>query len=230
MARTETPTVTVGGLVYRLPHLDLFRPLTTPERDRLKASVAEHGVLHAVVTYDSHTFGKRCVIDGANRLMICHELEKFAPVKHRGELTDDTARELAVASNVDRRHLSVKLQMEVRAERVERVKEAKRAGASLRQIAQAEGVSHVQIRRDLGGEGVTPVTPEPAPEPTDPLTAARTSLDRLRAALDALTGSDLAPHLLRLIRRHEVEPAGLVAKLEAVLADLEAERVCGFEV
>jgi len=220
----------VGGLVYRLPYLDLLRPLTEPERERLKASVAEHGVLHAVITYDSYTYGKRCVIDGANRLMVCQELGKFAPVKHRGELTDAHAQELAVASNVARRHLSVELQMAARAERIERVKEAKRTGASLRKIARVEGVSHVQVRRDLEGEGVTPVTPDPLPESPDSLTAARTSLDRLRAALDALMGSELAPHLLRLLRRHEAEPAGLVAKLEAALADLEVERACGFEV
>ena len=158
---TDVTTIRYEGLLYRLPFAHLFRPHTPLERERLVASIRQEGVLDRIVTYDSPTHGKRCVIDGATRLELAIELKLAAiPVQHKGALDDETAERLAIAYNTARRHLTPAEQQEQRQARIARVAAARSAGESLRAIAQREEVSHEQVRRDLEeAAGVTPVTP-----------------------------------------------------------------------
>jgi hypothetical protein len=61
----------------------------------------------------------------------------------------------------DRRHITQEEREQARAERVERVAKKRREGKSTRQIAEDEGVSHVQVFRDVKEATVTGVTVEP---------------------------------------------------------------------
>ena len=51
-----------------------------------------------VLTYDSSTWGRRCVIDGASRLELAAAIATdetthlAVPVQHLGDLTDDAAK------------------------------------------------------------------------------------------------------------------------------------------
>jgi hypothetical protein len=159
------PGVRLDGAMYRFVFAALFRRHTPVERARLEASIRRHGVRVRVLTYDSPTWGRRCVIDGVSRLELAAEIATdetihlAVPVQHLGELSDDVARELALTLNSDRRHLTPEEQQAARRERVDRVAAARAEGDSLRTIAEREGVSEKQVREDLkaaGAEGSAP--------------------------------------------------------------------------
>lgn len=197
---TEPPTVFVGGLTYRLPfameHEPLFRPWTPAERADVRESMLKispkgrpQGIMGRIVTYDSPTWGLRCVIDGANRLRLLAELLNEFPdltfpqlnPQDRGRLTDEHARDIATDLNLCRRHLTPAEQHEHRQRRITRVVLAHTAGQSLRAIAADQGVSLGQVQADLADSvpadvaeltpahldvsiqvpGVYPYTPEP---------------------------------------------------------------------
>jgi hypothetical protein len=161
----DIPTVRLDGATYRFVFAALFRPHTPAERGRLLASIRRHGVRVRVLTYDSPTWGRRCVVDGASRLELAAEIATdeathlTVPVQHLGDLTDDAARELALTLNADRRHLTPEEQQAARRDRIRRVVEGRADGDSLRTIAAREGVSEKQVREDLkaaGAEGSAP--------------------------------------------------------------------------
>jgi hypothetical protein len=176
------PTVRLDGATYRFVFAALFRRHTPAERARLEASIRRHGVRVRVLTYDSPTWGRRCVVDGASRLELAAEIANdeathlSIPVQHLGDLTDDAARELALTLNADRRHLTPEEQRAARCERIERVTAARAEGDSLRMIAEREGVSEKQVREDLraaGAEGSAPERVRGADGKSYPATAPR---------------------------------------------------------
>lgn len=149
---------------FATPFTELFRVLTPAEDRELRSSIESKGVIHPVIVYQSKKHGS-AIIDGLNRARIAEELGVEFPVDDRGELSDDEAKVLAEELNHCRRHLSPSdwRQMAAdRAERIERVVARRSQGASMRTIAEEEGVSHPQVIRDLNsstGTGV-PVGPE----------------------------------------------------------------------
>lgn len=227
--KPDLPSVVYHGQTYWLPFADALRKLNTRERRLLRATIVLYGVLDPVMTYDSPTHGERCVIDGANRLRIGVELQKHVPIKHFGPMSDVEAWERAEAKNFARRQISqavLRTHDNDRVARIERVKLAILAGASLRDAARAESISHETVRRYLSqDENVTVTVADPSEQP-DPLTTARSALAQCRDSVAMVLGSDLGPHLTRVLERHGATNA--LAVTDAALADLEYERAIGF--
>jgi pyruvate/2-oxoglutarate dehydrogenase complex dihydrolipoamide acyltransferase (E2) component len=99
------------------------------------------------------------ILDGRNRYRACRDLGVEPWFTNLPENTDP---EQYVRTHNDlRRHLTPEEQEERRAEQIAREQEKAAAGMSLRAIAEEEGVSHEQVRRDLQREGVKHVTPAP---------------------------------------------------------------------
>lgn len=152
--RPKLQTVTHGLKTFALPFAELFRPLTAAEDAALRASARAVGIGHPVFTYDSDTFGRDCVIDGANRLRIASEEELDIRIE-KLRVTDEVARTLAEDLNAVRRQVTPQEAKEARARRIGQVAEMRQAGQSLRAIAAEVGVSVPQVRRDLEEAGVT---------------------------------------------------------------------------
>lgn len=241
-APAEVPTVRLNGLPFRLPFAGLFRPHSDSERIALVDSIRRHRVTVRVITYDSLKYGKRCVIDGATRLSIAAELGLWAvPVHHRGDLTDDEARELAVSLNADRRHLTPEEQAAARAKRNAEIIQSAETGDSLRTLADRYGLNHSTIDKILqaagfdrsevrkrvkgrDGKSYAAAGKKRVRPPVSPLELARRSADALREALDQVLAGELAPRLRHLLDRHQAEPSNPpLAFLAAALNDLAAE-------
>lgn len=176
-------TLTVGGTVYHLTLAGRFRPHTPAELQAIKESVRAGGIRRDVRTYRDTTLGlDNCVLDGIARLTVAKDLGLDAvPVKKCGSLTTEEAYREAIVHNDHRRHDSPEELQKRRRERVERVAGLRAAGKSLPVIAELEGVSIAQVRRDLDehsglpggkpepkseGAGVLGGTPAPAPAAT----------------------------------------------------------------
>lgn len=153
-------TVTVNGFVYAAPFADRYRPLSVPEYQTLAGSVALHGVLDPVHTYDSPGHGP-AIIDGVNRAEIAATHKLTVPVKHLGKLTDEDAARLADEKHLGRRNLTPEDYVRLRAERIIRVVDKRTEGKSLRTIADEEDVSESQVRNDLKAAGAQGCAPEP---------------------------------------------------------------------
>jgi hypothetical protein len=128
-----TPThnaVTVGGRTFHVLFPDLLRPLTAEERAGLREDISRRGVITPVVVDQDNG-----IIDGINRLTLAAELGLDAgaiPVDVRRGLTPSQKRDLAVALNEHRWHLSVEDLQRLRQERLRRVAEKRREGKSTR--------------------------------------------------------------------------------------------------
>jgi hypothetical protein len=242
------PSVRLDGVTYRLVFAALFRRHTPAERVRLATSIRRHGVRVRVLTYDSSTWGRRCVIDGASRLELAagadESVNLTVPVQHLGDLTDEAARELALTLNADRRHLTPEEQHAARRERIERVAAARAAGDSLRTIAEREGVSLGQVQRDLSdgesgvsgdtpvagsGSGVSPDTPTGGVSGDTPARVRGADgksypATRPHRPDDAgVSGDTPAPHEpLRPQERHLAQARTALARLRAALEELLA--------
>ena len=131
----------------------LLRPLTREERVALKDSIKRNGV-KVPIEYDE----SGNVLDGHHRLEICAELgiTDFPHVSRIG-MNEEEKIEHIIALNSARRHLTLEDMMAARKERIVRVEQAREQGKSLRAIAEEEGVSLAQVRRDV--TGVPPGTP-----------------------------------------------------------------------
>lgn len=96
------------------------------------------------------------ILDGRNRSIAAKEA-KVKPLYVQFTGTEEEARWFAMRANEERRHLAQDWLQRRRKERIERVAQRRQEGASTRQIAEEEGVTHTQIQRDLkesGGTGV----------------------------------------------------------------------------
>lgn len=157
----EIATLRFDGKTFKFPFAGLFRRHTPQERSALAASIREHKVLGRVVTYDSTTHGKRCVIDGQTRLEIAGQIGLVTvPVHHRGELSDERAGREATALNLARRHLSPEEQEAYRLGRNRDIVADRLDGDSLGVIAERHGLSRESVRKILEEAGVNHLTPE----------------------------------------------------------------------
>jgi hypothetical protein len=160
----DTPkTVIIGDKWYHLPFADLI-PFDPEQDAALGREIAEAGeVLVPVIANKGKSTGRQVwVTDGAHRVLHCARL-RLDPPPVRYRRFEDEAEELdfVLRVNLHRRHLSPQQLEQERQKRIERVAELRRRGESLRAIAEAEGVSHEQVRRDLQDAVVTGVTTEP---------------------------------------------------------------------
>jgi ParB-like chromosome segregation protein Spo0J len=162
------PTITYRGRTFTVPFRSLFHALSAQEREGLRASIRKFGITHKVIHDEDDG-----LIDGDHRLQIAVEEGVSVPFELRAGLTYEEKLSLAKSLNEDRRHLTAAARKEANAQaeklRKARVAEAREQGKSLRTIAKEEGVSHVQVIRDLKEQVVRPVPPDtpvsPAPAP-----------------------------------------------------------------
>lgn len=102
------------------------------------------------------------ILDGRNRYIACVDADVL-PLLVEFPGTEDEAREFVQTANEERRHLAAEWLAARRAERVERVAASRVDGKSLRTIAEEEGVSQSQVRRDIE-ESLDLGAPPGAPE------------------------------------------------------------------
>jgi ParB-like chromosome segregation protein Spo0J len=152
---TTAETINIGEKTYSLLFPDLVRPLTNREYQDLKDSIAKHHIRNPVLIDEDNG-----IIDGANRTRIAAELGlPVIPTRIAECANEEEKRELALSLNLDRRHLSPEERAKLVGERRQRVKKARLAGKSLRAIAGEEGISHVQVKKDLESDaGVNQLT------------------------------------------------------------------------
>jgi N6-adenosine-specific RNA methylase IME4 len=132
----SSPTVTVGGITYRLPFADLLPALPDDDLSALRGDIRERGIVVPIVIDEHHN-----VIDGANRLRIADELGiRNLRADIRPGLSDAEKEELAEDLNLHRRHLSREQLREVIRRRLQRHPER-----SNRQIAAEIGVRHETV-------------------------------------------------------------------------------------
>lgn len=128
-------------------------PLSAEEYEALRADIAERGILVAVVK-DQH--GN--ILDGHHRVNIAAEFGISYPVEVREVADEEAARDVALALNLARRHLTREQRRELIAAEVKR-----RPDDSDRAIARRLCCDHKtvgSVRRELSGEiphpGLTP--------------------------------------------------------------------------
>jgi ParB family chromosome partitioning protein len=96
------PTVTVGGITYRLRFADLLPALSDDDLSALRGDIRERGIVVPIVIDEHHN-----IIDGANRLRIAAELGiRNLRADIQPGLSDAEKEELAEDLNLHRRHLS----------------------------------------------------------------------------------------------------------------------------
>lgn len=130
------------------------------ELGRMEEGMRRHGfdARFPIVKYQ----GK--ILDGRNRL-IASERAGVKPVFVEFKGTEEEARLFVQLANEERRHLAQEWLQRRRQERLQRVTEARQEGQSLRTIAEKEGVSESQVRRDI--EEVKSTAPPGAVEPKE---------------------------------------------------------------
>ena len=126
------------------PLAEEYPMMPAKELGRLEDAMRNHG-------YDKRfpvvVYGGR-ILDGRNRWLASQAAGVKAPtVEFKG--TEEEAAAFVRLANEERRHLATEWLEARRAERITKVVEAKAGGKSNRQIAEEQGVSEVQVRRDL---------------------------------------------------------------------------------
>lgn len=140
------------------PLADQFDLLGDYELRMLAESIEIDGLRYPITIHKES--GK--IIDGRNRYRALREA-KIPPQKHHFEILDipeDRLLDWIDSRNVHRRHMPEGQLKPRREARHRRVMEMRRSGMSLRAIAEKEGVSDAQIRRDLAASGAPPGAPE----------------------------------------------------------------------
>lgn len=150
-------TLTFAGKVYTFPFSTRFRRHNAAELERMGESV-QRGIQAAIRVYhDTDLNLADCVLDGEGRmtLAILHNLPRErVPIYDHGKLSHNDAYGIARTLNDDRRMDDAASIAIRRQERIEREAALRRRGASLRMIAEAEGVSEGQVRKDLKIAGI----------------------------------------------------------------------------
>lgn len=214
--------VRLGGVTFRLPFAHLFPPLSPAQHADLVASIKARGVWERVNVYRSAVYGIHAVIDGANRLRIAADLGlSTVPWVTRGDMTDETALEIAITLNQDRRHLTPAELVECRAKRNGQIVEAREEGESFRSIAarfhldpktvwrviEAAGVADATRGTVTGADGKQyPATkPKKERQPLSPLDASVRYYGRAYEALVDLMGTPDGARLQQILSSRHVD-------------------------
>lgn len=159
------PTLSVckcSGTCSRLPHISSMKSITAGHTNSSKTrQVSDYtGCLPKLSDQDYQTLKddiavRGClvpieldedgrVLDGVHRQRVCSELRIKPPTITRRGFSEDEKRAHALTLNLTRRHLR-------REDRGNLHRELRRLGKSLRDIAEASGVSEATVRRDVAG-------------------------------------------------------------------------------
>lgn len=152
------------------PYAESFPLLDGKKYERFRADIASTGGPRQPIKYRLVNGGTKQGLDGRNRIRACDDLELPCP-EEKVTVPDDEVEAYIDSLNLHRRHLTQEEQMEERAARVKRVAELRAKGQSYRQIAEQEGISQTQAKRDaesseteneenINVSTVTPVTVE----------------------------------------------------------------------
>ncbi len=176
-------------------------PLSAEEYAALRDDIAERGIVVPVVV-DQHDR----LLDGHHRRQIADELQIDCPVEVRQVADDEDARNVALALNLARRHLT----REQRRELIAREAEA-RPGDSDRAIARRLGCS--------------PSTVAAVRRPVSNLDGSMTVMETAEATrLTEIVRTGLAEmdEMVETCLRRGLDPLTLVGALTAALADMAA--------
>jgi hypothetical protein len=136
------------GTSYPCPLSGEFRRHNGEEREAMRKSVAEVGVLQAVRLYRDAESGEVSVLDGEGRLETAAELDADVPFVDDGEMSFAAAYQAARVLNDARRH-DDRDAIRRREERVKRVVAKRADGMSVRAIADVMEIDPKQVQRDL---------------------------------------------------------------------------------
>jgi len=169
----------------------LLPPLTVEQRDLLRQSIRENGVLEPVVFDEDGE-----ILDGHHRVEIAEELGIEYPRRVIEDLDRPGKHMYALTVNVARRHLD-------QSSRGSLVAQMRIRGMSIRQIAKAVGVDPKTVRNDLaqvgtdspparvtGSDGKSYAATRPIPEPArDPEPLGTPTPEPVASAPSAVAGS-----------------------------------------
>ena len=127
------------GLEFVMKYADLLPPLSGDQREQLVEDIRSRGVVTPVVRTQSGI-----LVDGNTRGEISFELglSKIPYIEIEDFDTETEEREMAIALNLHRRHMT-------REQRAEWVAKLRSDGWSTTKIAEAVGVSNETVRTDL---------------------------------------------------------------------------------
>ncbi len=144
---SDPKIITIGDIAFECPYWDLLPPLSSREVFELSDSIYNYGMKTPIVVL-TISEGRYRVLDGYHRLSVALELELSEmdiPLQVDGDVGDyepDYEEGLATELNLKRRHLSE----EQKAEWIVKLRQKKK---SLREIADAVGVSKDTVARTL---------------------------------------------------------------------------------
>ena len=256
----EIDVIAIGHARFYLRYADLLPALEPDTYANLKGSIERHGITDPILVarqINNHFD----VVDGQHRLRIAVELGldlEHIPLNIR-ELSADEQQDLALATNLYRRHLT-------REQRQALAVKLRQQGKSYRAIADALGTSPATALRDVdtsgsgvsnetpddeptGDEGPTTITgadgkqypatrpaPEPDPAPVRAILSALGQGAKNRAELVAagIPPVDLMRHIATLIQTKRIRLNAMNAyelvPADAPVADAPADGVSGDDV
>ena len=143
-------TVMIGEKKFHLPFLEEI-PFDPHQLKDLGSSIEEAGsILIPVLCWkEKKTATSETVVDGAHRVLEAHRLNIKVPVCYRSFENEAEAREECERINFERRHLAPQQLVARREKRIARIAARRAAGESQRTIAEEEGISRAQVKRDL---------------------------------------------------------------------------------
>lgn len=172
--------------------LQLFPALDPATEAALRSSIQSHGVIvPAVIDQNGRT------IDGHHRRRIASDLGVECPVTVHEVHDEDYARQIAATLNTDRRHLSIEDRRRI-------VADLRAEGHSTRAIADATGVDHSTVVRDINRGGA------PAPPETVKGRDGKTYPTSRPKPGDTITDNDGQPHLIDQVHDLPDENASMV--------------------
>jgi len=204
-----------------------YRFLTKEKLQAMADSIADIGQLEPI-TFSAGPASPGLLIDGRNRWLACELVRRVPETIEVNFETEEDIIAYIEAKNDHKRHLTPEEEESNRQERIGRVVQARTEQKSLRTIAEQEGVSVAQVRRDLSAvPGGTPATVTGRDGKTYP---SRLSISTPEERADK-SGPSLSAQVLReerekeggLSEEQQAQVAESVARVHARVAALEAK-------
>lgn len=149
--------VPIDGINYAVPFRELVRAHTPAEWADLEEAIRADGILSPIQTYHSERHG-RALIDGLGRALIGEAMGIEIPILPR-RVSDERAGQMARRLNFARRHHTPDEVAAMKQGVFVRVVAGRKAGDSLRVIAEREQVPLATVQRIVDTAGVSPDTP-----------------------------------------------------------------------
>jgi ParB-like chromosome segregation protein Spo0J len=142
----------------KTPFKDLLPPLTTVERETLKADIKKNGVLVPVVIDEEGN-----ILDGHNR----YAIKKDAPTITINGLSDDEKQAFVIRANFNRRNLSPTQKSEILAKQKALAKSFREADAkkwTQKRVAELLGVSQQSVAKWFSSNTTSSKATKPTPD------------------------------------------------------------------